>query len=92
MVSEPKVLHLNGDAEIVTALKEAAANRETVTVQAGDDVFVIDVVSSHRRDTGYQGEHDSILNLIGLFESSSPSNIAKHKDEYLADAIRPRHH
>lgn len=73
MVSEPKVLHLSADTDIATALKEAGTNCDTVTIQAGDEIFVIEVVSSHLQDAGDRDNPDSILNLIGLFESTTPS-------------------
>lgn len=90
MASEPRVLHLSVNADIVVALRKAAITRESVTVQAGDEVFVIDVVSTDPLEAASKDESDSILNLIGLFESSVPSDITGHKDEYLADAIHPR--
>ena len=40
--------------------------------------------ATSRRDPG------RILNIIGLGSSKEPSNIARHKDEYIADAVDHR--
>ncbi len=44
-----------------------------------------------RRASSTAAERDSILNIIGIGESAVPTDIAHHKDEYLAEAydIKP---
>ena len=38
----------------------------------------------------YAGRHKRALELIGLFDSKGPGDVAERHDEYLADAIHDR--
>ena len=67
-----------GDREI--AVLTPVAPRDTRTNRA-------------RRHTTASAERDSILNIIGIGESTEPTDIAHHEHEYLAEAYdvhRPR--
>jgi hypothetical protein len=87
----PKVVHISPDSELVLALRRAAVDREPVLVDTGEQVFEIGVVSSRPVVTDEDAdEPDAILNLIDIVDTSEPSDIARYKDQYLADAINPR--
>ena len=57
--------------------------------------YVDDLLAHSRRresvDTTSDGQsiadHDPLLDLIGMVRSAESTNIAEHKDEYIADAI-----
>lgn len=77
------------------ALKRAARDHQLVLVNTGEEVIAIGAVSTRPAvddaDEKESEEPDAILELIGMLESREPSNIAEFKDQYLADAIDPRH-
>jgi hypothetical protein len=93
VAAEPKVVHISPDSELVLVLKRAAVDREPVLVDTGEQVFEIGDVSARPAaiEEGAE-EPDAILNLIDIVDTSEPSDIARYKDRYLADAIdsRPR--
>jgi hypothetical protein len=43
-----------------------------------------------RQRRRYDPEQDPLLEIIGMFDSGAHSDIAKLKDQYIADAILPR--
>lgn len=93
VAARPSEFHLSPDDELVIALKRAARDHQLVLVNTGEEVIEIGAVSTRPaagEDAGDAEEPDAILELIGMLESREPSNIARFKDEYLADAIDPR--
>jgi hypothetical protein len=94
VAAQPSVLHLSPDDDLVLALKRAARDHQLVLVNTGDEVIEISAVSTRPAEDDVDHceaeEPDAILELIGILESSEPSNIAEFKDQYIADAIDPR--
>lgn len=63
-----------------------------VLVREGEEVAVLTTTSTSGRAKRHRTPKDPrrVLDIIGRGASSEPSDIAHHKDEYIADSIRPR--
>ena len=69
--------------------EEAETDAAGVLVEYDGAVFSVRIrrKTRPRRFT----ERDSIFNLEGIGHSDEPTNVAEHKDEYLADAYADTH-
>lgn len=87
MAAEQEHILISPDSELGIALKRASVQHEPIAIRVGDESYEIDVFETHvNAEPSASSEPDSILSIIGIAESAEPSDIARFKDEYLADA------
>ena len=86
MAAERRIFHIRADSDLAKALQDATNAREPLYVSAGDVVFEVHVHSTESLESFSRDKPYSILDIVGLGDSGEPSNIAEHKDEYIADA------
>ena len=64
---------------------------ESVLVDTGEAVYELEVSPVEPAgESSVDQTPDGILNIIGIGASQEPTNIARHKRAYLADALDPR--
>lgn len=68
------------------------SGRDVTLVRGGEEVAVITPIGfiEPGDEASADDEPDSILNLIGIGDSGEPTNIARFKDEYLAEAYETK--
>jgi hypothetical protein len=71
-------------------LRDAAASGEAISVEAGEELFELDVLPVPRAFIETDEESDAILGIIGILDEGEPTDIARFKDRYIADAIERR--
>ena len=87
MAAEQKPILISPESELGAALKRASVQHEPILVLVGDESFEVDVFETHTVAAPLDApEPDSILSIIGIATSAEPSDIARYKDEYVADA------
>jgi hypothetical protein len=64
-------------------LKEA--DESPVEIEAGGSRYLVTRLADAERGESDFEQSDSILDLIGIGASGEPTNIARHKREYLAE-------
>jgi len=79
-------------SRLVDEIQQSGVGR---LLQSGDEpVAVIQPLAKNgkakRQRRRYDPEQDPLLEIIGMFDSGAHSDIAKLKDQYIADAILPR--
>jgi hypothetical protein len=91
MVAAPKTIHVQPKSELGRLLDEAA---ETEIILEKEGVrYRIVRVTTRRRPTPRRHkrlEPERIFNIFGIGSSAEGSNIARFKDEYIADAVDHR--
>lgn len=93
MVTE--TIHITPEGELIAALEKAA--EAPVILEANgihyrlsrEDVRVPDATETPHLGTPTSAS-DSLWNIIGLWQSEEETDIAQHKDRYLADAYAPK--
>jgi len=95
MLHEPTIIHVESDTKLITVLKRAA--EEPVVLEANGVRYHLSRESTHSPnapEATLDGEptsaDDSLWNIIGLWQSEEETDIAQHKDRYLADAYAPK--
>ena len=85
-------LTVRPESELSVALRQAVAAGEPVVVDTGVGVYELDVVPAPEREHAatHDQQPDAILGIIGIGSSQEPTNIARDKDRYLAQAFDPR--
>jgi hypothetical protein len=87
MAAEQEQILISPDSELGIALKRASVRHEPIAIRIGDESFELDVFEAPvDAESADSSEPDSILSIIGIAASAEPSDIARFKDEYLADA------
>jgi hypothetical protein len=87
MAAEQEQILISPDSELGIALKRAYDRNEPIAVRIGDESYEIDVLETRvKAEPSASSEPDSILSIIGIATTAEPSDIARYKDEYLADA------
>lgn len=87
MAAEQEQIFIRPDSELGIALKRASVRHEPIAIRIGDESYEVDVFKAHVDvEPTASSEPDSILGIIGIASSAEPSDIARFKDEYLADA------
>jgi hypothetical protein len=84
-MSAPKTIHIEPGSDAELLVKEA--DDAPVEIEAGGSRYLLTRLEDTPEDECAPEEYDSILNIIGIGASDEPTNIAKHKREYLAEAI-----
>ncbi len=85
MSSPTKTIHVEPGSDAESLLKEA--DEAPVQIEAGGSRYLLTRLEDTAKDEFDTNEADSILNIIGIGASDEPTDIAKHKREYLAEAI-----
>jgi hypothetical protein len=96
VAAEPNRIEIDPDSEIGAALQRAAANGEPLRLTMGTITYLLvdaqpDTLLEDDRSRASErrlvDEPDAILSLIGIAGTGEPTDIARHKREYIADAI-----
>ena len=87
----PKLIDITDAPDILKLVREVARTGVPVILGQGEEeLAVLLPASKHEHDArtvgGDADEADSLLNIIGIGESAEPTDIAKYKHEYLAQA------
>ena len=85
MESPTKTIHIEPGSETESLLKEA--DDAPVEIEAGGSRYLVTRLEDISEDEPDPEVPDSILNLIGIFASDEPTDIANNKLEYLAEAF-----
>lgn len=85
MNSSTKTIHIEPGSDAESLLKEA--DDAPVEIEAGGSRYLLTRLEDTEEGEDDPEEPDSILNIIGIWASDEPTDIANHKLEYLADAI-----
>lgn len=91
MLSEALTIEIDPAGELAHALDAATAS--VILVHEGVRYRVIreddadDLDNATSAPTAASAEDDPILRIIGIGRSTEPSDIARFKDQYIADAI-----
>jgi hypothetical protein len=85
MQSPTKSIHVESTSEAGPLLKEA--DDSPVEIEAGGTRYLVTRLDDPMRGDFSPERSDSIMDLIGIGASSESTDIARHKCEYLADAI-----
>lgn len=85
MSSSSKTIHLEPGSAAEALLKEA--DEAPVEIEVGGSRYLLTRLDDTAEDEFDPEEPDSILNLIGIWASDKPTDIANRKREYLAEAI-----
>jgi hypothetical protein len=81
--------------QLVEKLRETQESQ--VITHEGKDVAIlrpvkrVPRVSRPSRKTGMITKDDSLWNIVGMAESAGPTDVAKHKHDYLAEVYAERH-
>lgn len=66
---------------------QVAADGTPVLVERGGHIFeTVPPAKRRPRKTGILGPHDSMRDIIGMAETSGPTDVSENKHTYLADA------
>ena len=85
MSSPTKTIHIEPGSDAELLLKEA--DEAPIEIEAGGARYLLTRLEDTPEDERAPEEPDSILNLIGIWASDEPTDIANCKREYLAEAI-----
>jgi hypothetical protein len=85
MNSPAKTFRVEPGSDAESLLK--AADDAPVEIEAGRSRYLLTRLQDAPEDECDPVEPDSILNLIGIWASDEPTDIANRKREYLAEAI-----
>jgi hypothetical protein len=85
-------LKLPTDDDIARLIQAAGESGEPLLVDIGDTVYELDVnaIIADVDDDLDSGQPDAILGIIGIGASAEPTDVARRKHEYLADAFDTR--
>jgi hypothetical protein len=86
MATTFRVISVPPDSELTQALVDAANSEVPVSVDIGGVTYMVDVHHSVEVRQPL-AEGDALLEIVGMTESSEPTDIARYKDRYLAEAI-----
>jgi hypothetical protein len=86
MATMLRVISVPPDSDLAQALVNAANSGVPVSIDIGGVTYMVDVYHSVE-DKEPLSEGDALLEIIGMGESSAPTNIALYKDHYLVEAI-----
>ncbi len=80
-------------ARVVDVARRSGTN--VILMRGGEEVAVItpigfDESDADDRSAAADDEPDSILNIIGIADAGEPTDIARYKDAYLAEAYLPK--
>jgi hypothetical protein len=87
----PELIDVSDIPDVLRLVQEVARSGVPVILARDGDELAILTPASKPKDAARPGgddadEADSLLNIIGIGESAEPTDIAKHKHEYLAQA------
>jgi hypothetical protein len=89
MAAERHPITITSMSELRLVLKRAADEGETVLIDTGETLYELDVLAVspgvHHRDES----RDSLLSIFGILDEGDETDIARFKDQYIADAIAP---
>jgi len=95
MRHEPTIIHVESDTKLITVLERMA--EEPVVLEANGIRYRLSREDTHVPDAPeatLEGKptpaDDPLWNIIGLWQSEEETDIARHKDRYLADAYAPK--
>ena len=92
MYAENPPIDITDWPELVRLVEEAQRTGTDVTlVRGGEEVAILTPIGLSEPDSdeppaAADDEPDSLYNILGSWSSGEPTNIARFKDEYLADA------
>lgn len=68
-------------------LREIEKRGESVLIENGDHVFALtpEKAENHNRES-HLSRSDGLFEIIGMGESEEPTDISKHKHDYIAQA------
>lgn len=94
MIREPLLIKLDPDSELAHALDHAHAlvilDYEGVRYRLSRDEVSVHNDSDAGQPTLTDAADDPILGMIGMWDEGEPTNIARFKDQYIADAAEHR--
>lgn len=89
MPDERKQFKVARDSGIASLVRDVAESGTPVLVDTGDALYeVVAHVAAPEDDGAYDG--DSFFDIIGMSAEGEPTDIALHKDAYLAEALSPK--
>lgn len=91
MAAERKPIDVSARRDLSLVLQDALETGEPILMDTGDTVYEVEVVTATPQEARTVHEHDPLLGIIGILDEGEPTDIARFKDRYLADAIEPRH-
>jgi transcriptional regulator with XRE-family HTH domain len=84
-------IQASASGELGCVLSRAVAIGEPIFVDTGEALYELEVQTVARSDfVDGDVEPDALLGIIGMVSSAEPTNIARDKDAYLAEAFDPR--
>ena len=98
MSSDLQSMDITGSPELLRLAEEVHRSGVSRLLKRGDqDLAMLTPVGPRRngirrprRGSEGEREHDAILNIIGIGESTTPTDIALEEREYLAEAYAPK--
>ena len=89
MAAEHKPIHVRPDSELALVVRSAVTDGP-ILVELDEGVYELEVRPAPANTQADEApQQDRLFNIIGLSQSGEPSDIARHKDEYLAEAYTP---
>ena len=88
MGARPAPITIDSTSDLARLIRAIAAQREPLLVDIGDEGYELRV--RVRRATTNSPEQDSFFNIIGISTEGEPTDIARDKRAYVADAVMPR--
>jgi hypothetical protein len=89
LAAERRTIKARPRSELALVVRRAAAAGEPILIDTGDIVYVVEVHPASATDAaGVQ--RDTLFKLVGVADGDEPTDIARYKDEYLAEAYEPR--
>lgn len=74
-------------ANAAAIFDQVAAEGTGLLVERGGQVFeIVPRAKRGKRKTGILDPHDSMRDIIGMAETSGPTDVSENKHKYLADA------
>jgi hypothetical protein len=90
MAAEHKPIHVQPDSELALVVRSAVTDGP-VLLELDENVYELEIrPAAMHSQPGEESRRDSLFNIIGLSQTGEPTDIARHKDEYLAEAYTPR--
>jgi hypothetical protein len=96
MSKKPVPMDVSASPELLRLVQEIDdSGVGRVLIRDGVELAVITPIRREREGASQRGKKPRrdpkrVLNIIGIGASREPSDIAKHKDDYIAESILPR--
>lgn len=96
MEKAPKRIKVSPEDELALLIKAAIASGEPIIVDTGEAEYPLHVGSQkkprrrlvHGKPTS---EEDPLWNIVGIARSGGPTDVARNKHKYLAEAYAAKH-